>query len=87
MFHVVVPLSFVDLAIRPDILSLTLHFILNILPFIDTSIGKYFMAVTLSLVHSPITIVALSTVIQHDTLPFPSAFHKLSVIYSLFIFF
>jgi hypothetical protein len=87
MFHVVMPLPFVDLSVWPGILTLTLHFILHILSLINAAVPEYLAALSLPLVHPPLTIITLPIVIQHDPLAFSPTLSKLSIVHSLFVFF
>ena len=70
-----------------NILSLTLHFILKILAFIHTSIGKNLDTLTMPLISMPLTVISLSTVIHHNAISFSLSLNKLSIIDCLFVLF
>jgi hypothetical protein len=80
VFIVIPPLTFIHLSLRPNILSLAIHFVLEVLSLIDTAVGENLVPIPMSLVCLPLSVVALSIMIKHDPFSFSFPPNVLSVV-------
>lgn len=87
MLQVIKPLPIVDLSANPAIFTLSLHLILIVLALIGAAIGKYLVAIAMTLIAFPIALVPLPVVIEHNTLAFSMTVHELAVVDSFLILF
>lgn len=87
MFQVILPLSLICLTIWMYIFPLTMHFVLIITSFIDTSICKYLDTFSVALISMPLTVISLPTVVHHNSITLSLSLNKFSIIHSFFILF
>lgn len=87
MFEVIAPFALVCLSVGVDVLALSMHFVLEIVALVDTSIGENLNPLTVSLIGKPIPIVPLAAVVQHDAFPLPLALEILPVVDSFLVLF
>jgi hypothetical protein len=83
MFEAVHPLSFVDLSVFPLIPPAAVRFALDVVSFIDGTVGKFLVALTLFLIVLPVSFVDAVVSIKHDAFAVSLGIDYVSEVYGL----
>ena len=87
LFHIIFPLSFINLSIGPGILAHSIHLIAQVVTFIYTPVWVFLIPVSLSHIHLPLPLVYLTTLILHNTFALPLSLLELTIVHCLFVLF
>ena len=85
MFQVIHPFSLIHLPIPPYILSLALHLTVFVTALIHAAICEFLVSQPPSHIIFPLSLVCLTTIVDHDPYALTFVIHELTVVYSFFI--